>query len=202
MELESGQQPNRALRGRLAPWFDHPASWFLLLCASFAGLVLLAPYFGTLAGPARLAAWFVGLSAVVRSARRAFRRALAGRDAPSARWMPRSADCRAWATRRPQGHRGAAAAPRVPRPADPPCESRAVPRPCRARARRQQAQRSRRRDAVHRSRRFQGRQRHHRPLRRRSPRSSRSPSDSPSAPGAATPSRASAVTNSRCCSRT
>ena len=79
MELESGQQPNRALRGPPAPWFDHPASWFLLLCASFAGLVLLAPYFENLAGPARLAAWFVGLLAVALFARRAFSKGAAGR---------------------------------------------------------------------------------------------------------------------------
>ena len=72
MELESGQQPNSGLRGRLTPWFDHPAAWFLLLCASFAGLVLLAPYFGNLAGPARLLAWFVGLLASVLFARRGF----------------------------------------------------------------------------------------------------------------------------------
>ena len=72
MELESGQQPNRALRGRLAPWFDHPAAWFLLLCTSFAGLVLLTPYFGNLAGPARLLAWFIGLLAIVLFARRGF----------------------------------------------------------------------------------------------------------------------------------
>jgi diguanylate cyclase (GGDEF)-like protein len=78
MELESGQQPNRALRGRLAPWRGHATSMYLLLCASFAGLVLLAPYFGNLAGPARLAAWFVGLSAVVLFARRAFSKGTAG----------------------------------------------------------------------------------------------------------------------------
>jgi diguanylate cyclase (GGDEF)-like protein len=72
MELELHQQPSRALRGRLAPWFDHPAAWFLLLCASFSGLVLLAPYFGNLAGPARLLAWFVGLLAIVLFARRGF----------------------------------------------------------------------------------------------------------------------------------
>ena len=78
MELESGQQPNRPLRGLMAPWFDHPASWFLLLCAVFAGLVLLAPHFGHLAGPARLLAWFVGLSAIVLFARRAFSKNAAG----------------------------------------------------------------------------------------------------------------------------
>ena len=72
MELESHQQPSRVLRGRLAPWFDHPAAWFLLLCASFSGLVLLAPYFGILAAPARLLAWFVGLLAIILFARRGF----------------------------------------------------------------------------------------------------------------------------------
>ena len=71
MGLESDQQPDRGPRGTPAPWFDHQASWFLLLCASFAGLVLLAPRFQHLAGPVRLLAWIVGLLAVFLFARRA-----------------------------------------------------------------------------------------------------------------------------------
>jgi diguanylate cyclase (GGDEF)-like protein len=72
MELESDQQPSSGLRGPMAPWFDHPASWFLLLCAGFAGLVLLAPHFHKLAGPARLLAWIIGVLAVLLFARRVF----------------------------------------------------------------------------------------------------------------------------------
>ena len=72
MELESDQQPKSGLREAIASWFDHPASWFLLLCASFAGLVLLAPYFGNLAGAARVFAWVVGGLAVILFARGAF----------------------------------------------------------------------------------------------------------------------------------
>jgi diguanylate cyclase (GGDEF)-like protein len=72
MELESDQQPSSGLRGPMAPWLDHPASWFLLLCAGFAGLVLLAPHFHNLAGPARLLAWIIGVLAVLLFARRVF----------------------------------------------------------------------------------------------------------------------------------
>ena len=72
MELESDQQPSSGLRKSMASWFDHPASWFLLLCAGFAGLVLLAPHFRNLAEPARLLAWIVGVLAVLLFARRAF----------------------------------------------------------------------------------------------------------------------------------
>ena len=72
MELESDQQPSSGLRAALASWFDHPVLWFLLLCASFAGLVLLAPHFSNLAGPARGLAWVVGVLAILLFARRAF----------------------------------------------------------------------------------------------------------------------------------
>jgi diguanylate cyclase (GGDEF)-like protein len=72
MELESDQQPSRGLRRALASWFDHPASWFLLLCAGFAGMELLAPRFPVLAGPARFLAWIMGVLAVLLFARGAF----------------------------------------------------------------------------------------------------------------------------------
>ncbi|MBM2854689.1 MAG: hypothetical protein HW417_1617 [Steroidobacteraceae bacterium] len=72
MELESGQQPSSGLRRALASWLDHPASWFLPLCAAFAGMELLAPRFPSLAGPARFLAWIMGVLAVLLFARRAF----------------------------------------------------------------------------------------------------------------------------------
>ncbi|MGB5132096.1 MAG: EAL domain-containing protein [Steroidobacteraceae bacterium] len=85
MELQSGQQPNRALSGSPAPWPGRPAAWFLLLSASFAGLVLLAPHFRNLAGPARLLAWLVGPLAVLLLARRAYSKgAAANADAANA----------------------------------------------------------------------------------------------------------------------
>ncbi|MSQ91872.1 MAG: EAL domain-containing protein [Gammaproteobacteria bacterium] len=72
MELEADQQPSSGLRRALARWLDHPASWFLPLCAGFAGMELLAPRFPDLAGPARFLAWSIGVLAVLLFARRAF----------------------------------------------------------------------------------------------------------------------------------
>ena len=72
MELDPDQQQNRGLREAMASWFGHPASWFLVLCASFAGLELLAPHFDNLTGPARGLAWVVGVLAVLLFARGAF----------------------------------------------------------------------------------------------------------------------------------
>ncbi|MDH4260220.1 MAG: EAL domain-containing protein [Gammaproteobacteria bacterium] len=88
MELETDQQPSSGLRRALTTWFARLPSWFLLLCAAFAGLVLLAPYFGSLAAVARLLAWIVGILAVLQFARRAFgaspgATADAGRDTPA-----------------------------------------------------------------------------------------------------------------------
>ena len=71
MELDPGRQPGSGLRRALARWFDHPAPWLLLLCASSAGLVLLAPYFHHLGEAARLLIWIVGVLAVLLIARRA-----------------------------------------------------------------------------------------------------------------------------------
>jgi len=71
-ELDSDQQPSSGLRRALARWLDHPAPWFLLLCAGFAGMELLAPRFPDLAGPARFLAWIMGVLAVLLLARRAF----------------------------------------------------------------------------------------------------------------------------------
>jgi diguanylate cyclase (GGDEF)-like protein len=71
MELESDQQPSSGLRA-IASWFDHPMPWFLLLCAVFAGLELLAPHYVNLAGPARVLAWVVCVLAILLFARRAF----------------------------------------------------------------------------------------------------------------------------------
>ncbi len=88
MELETDRQPSSGLRGALTTWIARPPSWFLLLCAGFAGLILLAPYFGSLAVVARLLAWIVGVLAVLQIARRAFGAGPgatvdAGRDTPA-----------------------------------------------------------------------------------------------------------------------
>ncbi len=71
MELEPDQQPGIGLRGTLASWFDNPASWFVLLCASLAGLVLLAQHFGNPGEPSGLLTWVVGVSAALVFARQA-----------------------------------------------------------------------------------------------------------------------------------
>jgi hypothetical protein len=44
MELDRNQPPGNGLREALAPWFDHAAAWFVLLCAGFAVLATLAGY--------------------------------------------------------------------------------------------------------------------------------------------------------------
>jgi len=46
MELEPDQQHGGSLRQAMAPWFDNPASWLVLLCAGLAGL---APFLGSIA---------------------------------------------------------------------------------------------------------------------------------------------------------
>ncbi len=46
MELEPDQQHGGSLRQAMAPWFDNPASWLVLLCAGLAGL---APFLGSVA---------------------------------------------------------------------------------------------------------------------------------------------------------
>ncbi len=88
MKLESDQHPVGGLREALAAWFGRPASWGLLFCAGFAGLVLLAPNFGNLAVDARILAWVVGVLAIVEIARRAFAvrtdRGADSRDRPAA----------------------------------------------------------------------------------------------------------------------
>lgn len=82
MKLEPDQQPGSGLRRALAPWFDYPASWFLLLCAGFASMALLAPHFPNLAGPARFVAWIMGVLAVLLFARRAFTPSMADTAQP------------------------------------------------------------------------------------------------------------------------
>ncbi len=44
MELDQDQPSGNALHRALAPWFDHPAAWLVLLCAGLAAAAMVAGY--------------------------------------------------------------------------------------------------------------------------------------------------------------
>ena len=41
MELEPGQRSGKRLRDSLAPWFDQPAAWLVLLCLALAAFAFV-----------------------------------------------------------------------------------------------------------------------------------------------------------------
>ena len=42
MELESGQRSGNRLRESLAPWFDEPAAWLVLLCLALTAFAAVS----------------------------------------------------------------------------------------------------------------------------------------------------------------